>query len=198
MSHSFFTGLPRGIRLAVHARLQLPAFRTLPRNASAWTRHAHNYAHEAASLASRTTRTGRSYFWLFPIAGGFALYLAPHPESVFPALLSSPTIIPCTDDRDREPFPELTINSPDEPRWSVIAFMAAMFRDKVWEPLLTARRFVHLLFLFLPVLLSAPMLLVGKPERVLGGDRRGAVWWYGFLTAQMQCAGPTFVKVRNC
>lgn len=69
--------------------------------------------------------------------------------------------------------------------------------EKIWEPLLTGRRFVYLLVLFIPVLLAAPMLLVGKPEEKLRGDRWGAVWWYGYLTAQMQRAGPTFVKVRK-
>lgn len=39
------------------------------------------------------------------------------------------------------------------------------------------------------------MLLVGTPERRLGGDRWGAVWWYNLLVAQMARAGPTFIKV---
>ncbi|KAG8850582.1 hypothetical protein FRB96_009673 [Tulasnella sp. 330] len=41
------------------------------------------------------------------------------------------------------------------------------------------------------------MLLVGKPSPVLGGDTWGAVWWYGFLTHQMQRAGPTFIKLAQ-
>jgi aarF domain-containing kinase len=40
------------------------------------------------------------------------------------------------------------------------------------------------------------MLLVGAPEAKLQGDRWGAVWWYGFLVASMEAAGPTFIKVR--
>jgi hypothetical protein len=41
------------------------------------------------------------------------------------------------------------------------------------------------------------MLLVGKPQKSLGGDRWGAVWWYGLLVSRMQAAGPTFIKVGN-
>jgi aarF domain-containing kinase len=40
------------------------------------------------------------------------------------------------------------------------------------------------------------MLLVGRPERLLKGDRWGAVWWYGLLVSRMEAAGPTFIKVR--
>jgi len=38
------------------------------------------------------------------------------------------------------------------------------------------------------------MLLVGAPELRFHGDRWGAVWWYDFLVAQMERAGPTFTK----
>jgi aarF domain-containing kinase len=41
------------------------------------------------------------------------------------------------------------------------------------------------------------MLLVGSPEERLQGDKWGAVWWYEFLVAQMDRAGPTFIKVRG-
>ncbi|EJT99927.1 ABC1-domain-containing protein [Dacryopinax primogenitus] len=41
------------------------------------------------------------------------------------------------------------------------------------------------------------MLVVGKSEKKLDGDRWGAVWWYGLLTAQMQRAGPTFTKLAQ-
>ncbi|KAH9944240.1 ABC1-domain-containing protein [Epithele typhae] len=62
---------------------------------------------------------------------------------------------------------------------------------------MTAQRFVYLCCIFIPVLLAAPMLLVGPPEPSLRGDRWGAVWWYGFLTSQMQRAGPTFTKLAQ-
>lgn len=189
------TLLPRGLRQAIFAHLQPSAYRSAPRNAFVWTRNTRSYAQGPVLSNVRTAQSARNYLWLLPVAGGFALYLSPKPESIFPVLLSSPTIIPCNE--DREPFPDITINSPEEPRRSILSFFLTLFRDRVWEPVLTARRFLHLLYLFLPVFLTAPMLLVGKPERALGGDRWGAVWWYGYLTTQMQRAGPTFVKVRG-
>jgi hypothetical protein len=63
---------------------------------------------------------------------------------------------------------------------------------RVWEYVLTAKRFIYLLFLFIPVLISSPMLLVGKSYRA---DRWGAIWWYGLLVSRMESAGPTFIKV---
>jgi aarF domain-containing kinase len=54
-----------------------------------------------------------------------------------------------------------------------------------------------LFFLFIPVIISSPMLLVGSPEERLQGDKWGAVWWYDYLVVQMDRAGPTFIKVRG-
>jgi aarF domain-containing kinase len=79
------------------------------------------------------------------------------------------------------------IFSPSEHRLSLV--------DHVWEYILTAKRFIYLVFLFMPVLVSSPMLLVGKPLKSLSGDRWGAVWWYGLLVSRMEAAGPTFIKV---
>lgn len=41
------------------------------------------------------------------------------------------------------------------------------------------------------------MLLVGSPEERLQGDKWGAVWWYGYLVAQLDRAGPTFIKLAQ-
>jgi hypothetical protein len=82
--------------------------------------------------------------------------------------------------------PPIIVFSPSEHRLSLIG--------RVWECILTAKRFIYLVFLFLPVLVSSPLLLVGKP---LSGNRWGAVWWYGLLVSRMEAAGPTFIKVGN-
>jgi aarF domain-containing kinase len=52
-----------------------------------------------------------------------------------------------------------------------------------------------LFILFLPVIISSPMLLIGVPEKRLKGDRWGALWWYELLVGKMESAGPTFIKV---
>ncbi|KAI0094283.1 hypothetical protein BDY19DRAFT_912075 [Irpex rosettiformis] len=182
--------LPPGLRQTVFHHLHPSLFKP-PRTSFLWTRN----IHEAPNITLRRLRSPRRYIWTLPVAGCLVLYLLPKPESIFPALLASPTIIPCNE--ERTPFPEPTINSPYEPKRSIRTLLAGLFRDKIWEPLLTARRFIHLLLLFIPVIFTTPMLLVGEPQRTLGGDRWGAVWWYGFLTAQMQRAGPTFVKLAQ-
>ncbi|KAK0552516.1 hypothetical protein OC845_001660 [Tilletia horrida] len=78
----------------------------------------------------------------------------------------------------------------------------------VIEPLGTTKRFLVLVFLFAPVILTAPMLLVGrrreggrrrgrKVSKQEDGQRWGAMWWFGFLVKQMERAGPTFIKLAQ-
>lgn len=100
----------------------------------------------------------------------------------------------------------------EEKRLHRNAFMRASYKlgdilqDYVIEPLGTTKRFIVLVFLFVPVILTMPMLLVGRfreggrrrGRRIAkddGGTRWGARWWYGFLVKQMERAGPTFIKV---
>ena len=130
----------------------------------------------------------RHVLWAAPLSAAAALYAANRPPP--PSVLASPAVIPPAPVRP-------TIFSPSEAHRSLSAALRALLRDRIWEPVLTARRFLYLLFLFAPVILTSPMLLVGKPDRALNGDRWGAVWWYGLLVTRMEAAGPTFVKVRN-
>jgi aarF domain-containing kinase len=84
--------------------------------------------------------------------------------------------------------------------------IGAIIQDYIIEPLGTTKRFIVLVFLFAPVILTMPMLLVGRRReggrrrgrragKDQGGTRWGAKWWYGFLVKQMERAGPTFIKV---
>ncbi|KAI0001665.1 hypothetical protein BJV77DRAFT_969101 [Russula vinacea] len=111
----------------------------------------------------------RPVFWLLPVAGGISLYFYPRPQLISSQLLSSPTLIPCPP-HESPTSHETLILSPSE-------------HEHIWEPILTARRFVHLFFLLFP-------------ER-LQGDRWGAVWWYDYLVVQMDRAGPTFTKLAQ-
>jgi aarF domain-containing kinase len=127
----------------------------------------------------------------FPVSAGIGLFLlSPAPTPAL-AALSSAELIPCS------PRPALapTIFSPSEVDRTIAAAVQRFLRDNLWEPILTAKRFVYLLFLFAPVFLASPMLLIGRPQRALKGDKWGAVWWYGLLVSRMQAAGPTFIKV---
>ena len=133
--------------------------------------------------------------WLAPIIGGVVVYLSPDPRLHLPSVFSSPTLIPCPESRDDAR--RFMIGSPAEPQRSLCFRIIGVLQDFIWEPILTARRFIHLFYLFVPVIITVPMLLVGSPDKQLRGDRWGAVWWYGFLVKRMQAAGPTFTKVLN-
>ncbi|WWC97449.1 hypothetical protein V866_004329 [Kwoniella sp. B9012] len=91
--------------------------------------------------------------------------------------------------------------SPSEPPLTILRVIQLY----ILEPFATIFRFFHLAFLFGPVILTTPMLLVGKPERrrrrsgkPVSGDEEenwGAIWWYSFLVKQMERAGPSFIKL---
>ncbi|KAF5352362.1 hypothetical protein D9756_005987 [Leucocoprinus leucothites] len=175
--------------------LRLPAARSQPlgrvRHASTWSRH---------SFFTRAPPTRffipRHALWIIPLAGGVGLYLLPRPKSPFPSIFSSPTLIPChlpTQPQTLNP----TIFSPSESDKTIISRITKLLREHVWEPILTAKRFIYLFVIFVPVIAAAPMLLVGKAEKRLKGDRWGAVWWYGLLVRQMEAAGPTFIKLAQ-
>jgi len=142
----------------------------------------------------------RHIVWLFPVVGGVSIYFYSRPHPLLSQPFSSSTLKTCPSDDDESLTPsESLILSPSELHLSLSERISTLFLDHIWEPILTARRFIHLFFLFAPVIISSPMLLVGSPEErlPLQGDRWGAVWWYDYLVAQMDRAGPTFIKVRS-
>ncbi|KAI0319778.1 ABC1-domain-containing protein [Amylostereum chailletii] len=184
--------LPRALRLLVLS----PSNPSQLRHASRWTR-----VRSFPSFFTRTPAYSRislkpSALWLIPAAGGLTLYFFPTQKSVLPEVFASPILIPCPPDTQPLP-PEPFILSPSEHDLTLSGRIICLLRDNIWEPILTARRFVYLFFVFMPLIASAPMLLVGIPEARLHGDRWGAVWWYDFLVSQMERAGPTFIKLAQ-
>jgi aarF domain-containing kinase len=169
--------------------------RRLPLSSVASTRSLPQTRHVSLSPFSRPFPYSRfsfkrPAFWVLPVVGGISVYFYPTKQ------FSPSTSVPCP---SHEPptHNEPLILSPSELHLSLSERTCSFFIDHIWEPILTARRFIHLFFLFAPVILSSPILLVGSSEERLKGDRWGAVWWYDFLVAQMDRAGPTFIKVRN-
>jgi aarF domain-containing kinase len=65
----------------------------------------------------------------------------------------------------------------------------------VYEPIATSLRFLHLVFIFVPVIITVPAIWVGKRQRERDNERSGTIWWYGFLVSSMERAGPAFIKV---
>ncbi|KAI0052521.1 ABC1-domain-containing protein [Auriscalpium vulgare] len=182
--------LPPSLRLAL---LPPPPLRI--RHASRWARDpvfSSFFTRAPAALPRMSIR--RIPLWVLPLAGGLTLYFLPPSRSLLPQVFASPALIPCS---PSPPAAEPFVSSPSEHEQTISARIKLLLRDFIWEPLLTARRFIHLFALFIPLLLSSPMLLVGTPDARLQGEKWGAVWWYDFLVAQMERAGPTFIKLAQ-
>ncbi|KAJ7225317.1 hypothetical protein GGX14DRAFT_419995 [Mycena pura] len=135
----------------------------------------------------------RTAYWLVPVAGGLALYYRPEQKSVIPSIIASPAVIPCQRPQSCSPI----IASPSDNELSLATRILVTLHDRIWEPFRTAARFVYLFALFIPVILSSPMLLVGKPAKKSHHDRWGAVWWYNYLVSRMEIAGPAFIKLAQ-
>jgi aarF domain-containing kinase len=136
------------------------------------------------------TNTSRRALALVPLAGGLGLYLYPRETSLLPGLLSSPTLIPCP-----KPRPVL-IESPAEPQRSILRRILALLDDWFLEPLLTARRFVYLFAVFVPVIVSAPLLLVGAPEKRPDGEGWSDIYQGAFRLTWL-ALGLTFMQLAQ-
>ncbi|KAL4877269.1 hypothetical protein BJY04DRAFT_198454 [Aspergillus karnatakaensis] len=65
----------------------------------------------------------------------------------------------------------------------------------IYDTIATGFRFVHLVAIFLPVILTAPTIWLGRRVKDREGSRTGTLWWYGFLVRAMERAGPAFIKL---
>ncbi|KAF7712441.1 ABC1 family protein, mitochondrial [Penicillium ucsense] len=65
----------------------------------------------------------------------------------------------------------------------------------VYDPIATGFRFLHLAIIFVPVVVTVPIIWVGS--RIEGGTnaQTGTLWWYRFLVKAMERAGPAFIKL---
>lgn len=67
--------------------------------------------------------------------------------------------------------------------------------DYIIEPLATGLRFLHLLVIFVPVIVTIPAVWIGSRQPDRDNERSGTLWWYGFLVGSMERAGAAFIKV---
>ncbi|KAL1990776.1 hypothetical protein VTN49DRAFT_6615 [Thermomyces lanuginosus] len=65
----------------------------------------------------------------------------------------------------------------------------------VYEPIATSIRFLHLVAIFLPVIVTVPAIWLGQRNPEKHGERSGTLWWYDFLVGAMERAGPAFIKL---
>ncbi len=65
----------------------------------------------------------------------------------------------------------------------------------VYEPIATSFRFLHLMIIFVPVIVTIPAAFLGPRRKDNDDERVGTIWWYGFLVRAMERAGPAFIKL---
>ncbi|KAF4979556.1 hypothetical protein FZEAL_4260 [Fusarium zealandicum] len=65
----------------------------------------------------------------------------------------------------------------------------------VVEPVCTGIRFLQLVVIFVPVIITVPVIWFGTRHPGRDNERTGTLWWYGFLVNAMEMAGPAFIKL---
>lgn len=63
------------------------------------------------------------------------------------------------------------------------------------EPLATTFRFLHLVIIFVPVIITIPVIWFGPRRKAHYNERLWTLWWYSYLVRSMERAGPAFIKV---
>lgn len=63
------------------------------------------------------------------------------------------------------------------------------------EPVCTGVRFLQLVVIFVPVIITIPVIYFGNRQPSRDNERSGTLWWYGFLVNEMELAGPAFIKL---
>lgn len=63
------------------------------------------------------------------------------------------------------------------------------------EPIATGLRFLHLVVIFVPVIVTIPAIWFGARNPDRENETSGTLWWYGFLVASMERAGAAFIKL---
>lgn len=87
--------------------------------------------------------------------------------------------------------------SDDDQGFSRARHAVVLFLDVyIWEPLCTGIRFLQLVFIFVPVIVTVPVVWFGRRDKTRDNERRGTLWWYNFMVGSMERAGPAFIKVR--
>jgi aarF domain-containing kinase len=54
---------------------------------------------------------------------------------------------------------------------------------------------LHLVIIFVPVIVTIPVIWIGSRNPNKDDERSGTLWWYGFLVSSMERAGAAFIKV---
>ncbi|KAK4570321.1 hypothetical protein LTR86_002401 [Recurvomyces mirabilis] len=138
-----------------------------------------------------------------PVKGGTALL----------ALLSPAAFVSIADDDEsrganngkthEEQMLEISRQELEEARIPERIQHSARWRRGLWkfvdewivEPFATGVRFLHLVIIFVPVIITVPVIWLGEKQADRDNERSGTLWWYGFLVASMERAGAAFIKL---
>ncbi|RMZ92157.1 hypothetical protein DV736_g638, partial [Chaetothyriales sp. CBS 134916] len=77
----------------------------------------------------------------------------------------------------------------------VYRYVVYVLDQYVYEPIATTLRFFHLVIIFVPVIVTIPVVWLGRRRKDRDNERVGTLWWYEFLVASMERAGPAFIKL---
>ena len=75
--------------------------------------------------------------------------------------------------------------------WRIVEFLDCY----IYEPIAVGFRFLHLVVIFVPVVITVPVVWFGSRQEDRDKERGGTLWWYGFLVHAMERAGPAFIKL---
>ncbi|KAL8627831.1 hypothetical protein Q9189_006479 [Teloschistes chrysophthalmus] len=76
--------------------------------------------------------------------------------------------------------------------WQEICLFLDLY---IFEPVATGFRFLHLAFIFVPVIATIPVIWLGGRVKDQDSERSGTLWWFRFLVRSMERAGPAFIKL---
>ncbi|RCH85832.1 hypothetical protein CU098_000658, partial [Rhizopus stolonifer] len=146
------------------------------------------------SLLSKSILAQKPTLFIIPstvLSSAAPFYLQRSPEKEFTRLNSNEH--PATPQ-------EIEIDKANyESKYAIVRLCCRIFKfvdDWILEPLLTMRRLAHILILFTPVVITAPIVYFGKYDTT-EGESSGTLLWFDFLSKQMERAGPTFIKLAQ-
>ncbi|KAF8931866.1 hypothetical protein BGZ58_007368 [Dissophora ornata] len=104
--------------------------------------------------------------------------------------------------RPTQPIPFVKTEIVEEARkpsfWKRLKdYLEDLLEDYVLHPVLTIWRFGVLAVIFLPLIVTAPVVFMGERNKEFDDERSGTIWWYSLLVKHMELAGPTFIKLSQ-
>ncbi|KAI9599422.1 ABC1 family-domain-containing protein [Syncephalis fuscata] len=85
----------------------------------------------------------------------------------------------------------------DKPNNSLLSKVGHQLDALLIEPIMTSWRFLQLVVIFLPCIVTIPLLICTNSLTDTTAESKWKVWWYDLLARQMERAGPSFIKLAQ-